>query len=84
MSYRLEILRTAQKQLAQIVQSDQDRIVAAIKDLADVPRPAGCKKLSGRSAWRIRVGRYRVIYEIHDDKLLILVVTIGHRREIYR
>ena len=84
MSYRLEILRTAQKQLAQIVQSDQDRIVAAIKDLADVPRPAGCKKLSGRPAWRIRVGRYRVIYEIHDGKLLILVVTIGHRKDVYR
>jgi len=84
MSYGLEILRAAQKQLAQITPVDRDRIVAAIKDLADAPRPAGCKKLSGRPGWRIRIGSYRVIYEVHDDKLLILVVTIGHRREIYR
>lgn len=84
MSHGLEILRTAQKQLAQIDSVDRDRIVAAIKDLADAPRPAGCKKLSGRPGWRIRVGSYRVIYEIHDDKLLILVVAVGHRREIYR
>jgi mRNA interferase RelE/StbE len=84
MSYGLEILRTAQKQLAQITQVDRDRIVAAIMDLADVPRPVSCKKLSGRPGWRIRVGSYRVIYEIHDDKLLILVVTVGHRREVYR
>jgi len=84
MSYGLEILRTAQKQLAQITQVDQDRIVASIMDLADAPRPVGCKKLSGRPGWRIRVGSFRVIYEIHDDKLLILVVSVGHRREIYR
>jgi len=84
MSYGIEILRTAQKQLAQIAQVDQARIVAAILDLADVPRPVGCKKLSGRSGWRIRIGFYRVIYEIHDDKLLILVVAVGHRRDIYR
>jgi mRNA interferase RelE/StbE len=84
MSYGLEILRTAQKQLAQISPPDQDRIVSAIQDLADTPRPAGCKKLSGRPAWRIRIGSYRVIYEIYDDTLLVLVVTIGHRREVYR
>lgn len=84
MSYGLEILRTAQKQLAQITQADRDRIIAAIMDLADAPRPVGCAKLSGRPGWRIRIGSYRVIYEIHDDKLLILVVTVGHRREIYR
>lgn len=84
MSYGLEILRVAQKQLAQVTPVDRDRIVTAIKDLADDPRPAGCKKLSGRPGWRIRVGNYRIIYEIHDDQLLILVVTVGHRREIYR
>ena len=84
MTYRIEILRSAQRQIAKIDRQDQSRIVMAIRDLASSPRPAGCKKLSSRPAWRIRVGDYRVIYEIHDDQLLILVVTIGHRRDIYR
>ncbi len=48
------------------------------------PRPTGCKKLRGENAWRIRVSNYRVIYEIHDKVLQVMVVTIGHRREVYR
>ncbi|RLE22907.1 MAG: type II toxin-antitoxin system RelE/ParE family toxin [Acidobacteria bacterium] len=52
--------------------------------LTENPRPPGCRKLSGRPAWRIRIGSYRVIYEIHDDRLLVFVVAIGARREIYR
>lgn len=84
MSYTLEILRTAQKQLSRIEQSDRLRIIAAIRQLAGEPRPAGGKKLSGRPAWRIRVGDYRVIYEISDGRLLILVIEIGHRKDVYR
>lgn len=84
MPHRLDILKSAQKQLAKIVQPDQDCIIAAIRALAETPRPTNCKKLSGRPAWRIRVGAYRVIYEIHDDALLILVVTVGHRKDVYR
>ena len=83
-TYRVEILRSAQKQLAKIDRQDQSRIISAIRALANDPRPPGCKKLSGRPAWRIRVGTYRVIYEIHDDRLLVLVVTIGHRKDVYR
>ena len=60
------------------------RLIAAIQTLADDPRPPGCKKLSGRPAWRIHVGVYRVIYEIHDDRMLVLVVAIGHRKDVYR
>jgi len=52
--------------------------------LAVEPRPAGCKKLSGREGWRIRIGDYRVLYEIREEVLVILVVDVGHRREIYR
>jgi mRNA interferase RelE/StbE len=59
------------------------KILAAIDALSDNPRPGGCRKLAGQEAWRIRVGDYRVIYEIHDQVLLILVVDVGHR-EIYR
>ena len=84
MRYTLDILRSAQKRLAQIAHRDQKRIIEAIYSLAENPRPLGCKKLSGRSAWRIRVGTYRVIYEVHDDRLVILVVAIAHRKEVYR
>ncbi|MDZ7724062.1 MAG: type II toxin-antitoxin system RelE/ParE family toxin [candidate division KSB1 bacterium] len=55
-----------------------------IYDLAENPRPPGCQNLSARPAWRIRIGSYRVIYEIHDDQLLVLVITIGHRKDIYK
>lgn len=84
MAYTVRILRSAQKQLAKINHQDQSKIIAAIRDLSNIPRPPGCKKLSGRLAWRIRVGHYRVIYEIHDNELLILVVVIRHRRDVYR
>lgn len=84
MNYAVEILRSAGKQLAAIDRQDQPRIFAAIRALASNPRPPGCKKLTGRPAWRIRVGVYRVIYEIHDNRLLVLVVVVGHRREVYR
>ena len=84
MTYSLEILRSAQKALGKIARQDQDRIISAVEALAADPRPAGCKKLSGRPAWRIRVGSYRVIYEVQDEKLLVLVVQIGHRKDIYR
>ncbi len=82
--YALEILRSAQRQLAKIELRDQDRIISAIRGLAGDPRPPGSKKLSGRPAWRIGVGTYRVVYEIHDDRLLVLVVAVGHRKDIYR
>ena len=84
MTHSIEILRVAQKQLAKIDRARQQRIIDAIRLLADNPRPAGCKKLTGRTAWRIRIGSYRVIYEIHDDRLLVLVVTIGNRKDVYR
>ncbi|MFO7869995.1 MAG: type II toxin-antitoxin system RelE/ParE family toxin [Kiritimatiellia bacterium] len=84
MTYAVDILRRAQRQLAKINRQDHARIIAAIESLAENPRPPGCKKLSGRPAWRIRIGSYRVIYEIHDDRLVVLVVAIGDRKEVYR
>jgi mRNA interferase RelE/StbE len=83
-TYAVDILRSAQRQLARLDRQDHPRIIAAIESLAVDPRPPVCAKLSGRPAWRIRIGPYRVIYEIHDQKLLVLVVAIGHRREVYR
>lgn len=84
MNYAVEILRSAQRGLAKIDQEARLRIVAAIRDLANDPRPPGSKKLAGRPAWRIRVGSYRVIYEIYDERLLVVVVAIGHRKDVYR
>ena len=84
MSYKLFIERSAQKALSKIPSADQDKIINSIEMLSHKPRPDGCKKLSGRDAWRIRVGNYRVIYEIDDKKFDILIVIIGHRRDVYR
>jgi mRNA interferase RelE/StbE len=83
-TYAIHILKSAQKQLAGCAQQDHQRIITAIKSLAVDPRPPGSRKLTGRSAWRIRAGSYRVIYEISDTRLLVLVVAVGHRREVYR
>ena len=60
------------------------RILPRLAELETNPRPTDAKKLKGRKAWRIRVGDYRAIYEIHDQQPQILVITIGHRREVYR
>ena len=83
MRHELLIERRAQKQLARITQPDRDRIVAAVWELAEEPRPVGVRKLAGREAWRIRVGDYRIIYEIHNLALMVLVISIGHRRDVY-
>jgi mRNA interferase RelE/StbE len=81
--YAVQIQRSAQKQLARIDRQDRLRIISAIRGLANDPRPSGCKKLPGRSAWRIRIGSYRVIYEINDGCLLVLVIALGHRKDVY-
>ena len=84
MTYKLLIEKRAQRALGKISQPHRDRIISAIRSLAEYPRPSGVKKLSGRDAWRIRIGSYRVLYEIYDDKLVVLVVDIGDRRDVYR
>ncbi|MDZ8025954.1 MAG: type II toxin-antitoxin system RelE/ParE family toxin [Nostoc sp. DedQUE11] len=85
MSYKVEILRGALKQLKKIPSELQERIQIKIDDLATEPRPNGVKKLKGKeNAYRIRVGDYRVIYDIFDDLLVVNVVEVGHRRNIYK
>jgi len=84
LNYSIEILKSAKKQLGRIQSNDQERIISEIRALALNPRPLGSIKLHGRDAWRIRVGDYRIIYEIKDSMLSVFVVAIGHRREIYR
>ncbi|MFQ4145278.1 type II toxin-antitoxin system RelE/ParE family toxin [Chlorogloeopsis sp. ULAP02] len=85
MSYKVEILKGALKQLKKLSPELQERIQVKIDDLAIEPRPNGVKKLKCQeNAYRIRVGDYRVIYEIFDDVLLVNVVEIGHRSKVYK
>ncbi|MBC8156174.1 MAG: type II toxin-antitoxin system RelE/ParE family toxin [Bacteroidetes bacterium] len=81
--YQIQISNKAAKSLEKLPDGAYVRVKEAIYALADNPRPHGCKKLKGRSGYRIRVGDYRVVYEIEDDKLVVLVLDVGHRREIY-
>lgn len=83
--YAIEIKISARKSLRALDPKSQERIRKAIDRLIDNPRPPGSTKLNGRdNSWRIRVGDYRVLYEIHDGRILVFVFQIGHRREIYR
>ena len=84
MSYIVQLEKAALKQLAQIPQPFLNAIDERILALENDPRPPGCKKLKGKEGWRIRVGDYRVIYKINDGILLVLVVEIGNRKNIYR
>jgi mRNA interferase RelE/StbE len=84
MSYTVSILRRAQRELGELPAEAYRRTREAIRSLAQNPRPRGCLKLAGREGWRIRVGDYRLIYEIDDEQQIVLVLHIGHRRDIYR
>jgi mRNA interferase RelE/StbE len=84
MNYTVQIERSAQKQLAKINSPHFEAISEKILALEKNPRPAGCKKLTGRETWRIRVGDYRVLYTITDHLLLVLVIDIDHRKQVYR
>lgn len=83
--YRIEIRRSAEKEIRAIGRkTDRQRVMARIGALADDPRPPGCSKLSGRDAYRIRQGVYRIVYTVADEVLTVEVVRIGHRRDVYR
>ncbi len=83
MSYSVWVLRRAQKELARLPKDSYERVRDRIRALSDDPRPAGCRKLAGREGWRLRVGAYRVVYEIEDAEERITVLHVGHRRDIY-
>ena len=82
--YKIEIFPSADKSLKRIIARDRSAIAKAIYKLAENPRYHGYKKLKDSDLYRIRVGDYRVVYQIDDNNLLVVVVRIGHRREIYR
>lgn len=86
MKYEVEISESAEKFLEKVPKKDRSRIMEKIDTLADDPMPSGSVKLQGQrpALYRIRSGDYRVVYSIKKDVLIILVVEIGHRREVYR
>ena len=84
-SYKLFIKPSAAKEIeASATKKDRRRVVDKIRSLANEPRPAGCRKLSGAERYRLRVGRYRILYAIEDDRLIVIVVKVGDRKDVYR
>ena len=84
MSYRVILPKSVQKRLDRLPDDIAARILERLRNLQNDPRPADVKKLKGRTAWRVRIGDYRAIYEIHDRGLQVIVIAVGHRREVYR
>ena len=82
--YRVIIKKPVAKDLKGIPKKDVRRILSSINALADDPRPAATKKLSGQERYRLRQGNYRILYEIEDDRLIVCVVRVGDRRDVYR
>ncbi len=82
--FKLVFKKSVAKDLREFPKKDLARILKCFDALADDPRPAGCEKLSGQDRYRIRQGSYRIIYEIQDDVLIVVVVKVGHRRDVYR
>ena len=84
-SYEIEISRTAERQLKKLAEEDQLRVARAMLALTDQPRPRGSRKLTGYDdVFRIRVGRFRVLYSVSDTRLVIFILKIGHRKDNYR
>ncbi len=83
-SYSVLIKRSAAKELEEVPRKDREKLVTKIRGLAVDPRPQGSEKLTGDDRYRIRHGDYRVVYEVDDTSVIVLVVRVAHRREIYR
>jgi len=83
--YEVFLERGAEEELKRLPARHFQRIISRVRALADNPRPAGCRKISGSlNDWRIRIGDYRVIYEVQDKEKAVRVMRVGHRRDIYR
>jgi mRNA interferase RelE/StbE len=82
--YKLIIKKSAAKELADIPKKDLQKIVKRIKSFSENPRPVGSQKLSAREQYRVRQGDYRIVYSINDKDLVVDIVKIVHRREVYR
>jgi mRNA interferase RelE/StbE len=84
MKYRVVFSSRAFKEIKRFTLPVRERISDAAGALADNPRPRGCLKMQGADSYRIRIGDYRIVYEIHDRIVTVLVLEVGHRKDIYR
>ena len=82
--YKVEIRRSALKEIKKLPQKELKKILKTIQTLSNNPRPKGCQKLSDKERYRIRVGSYRILYSIEDDILVVYVVKVAHRKDVYR
>ena len=82
--FDLEFARSVRRDLRKIDRSEVPRILEEIQKLAEDPRPSDCKKLNNEELYRIRIGNYRVIYEVHETRLVVHIVKVGHRKDVYR
>jgi len=83
-AYKIFFKKSVEKDFNVIPKKDLKKILGSIEALAEDPRPPGCEKLTGQQRYRLRQGRYRILYSIQDDELTIWVVKVGHRKDIYR
>ena len=83
-AYKIYVKKSVEKDFKVIPKKDLKKILERIEALAEDPRPPGCEKLSGQQRYRLRQGRYRILYSMQDDELTVWVVKVGHRRNIYR
>ncbi|MDH3720600.1 MAG: type II toxin-antitoxin system mRNA interferase toxin, RelE/StbE family [Desulfobacteraceae bacterium] len=83
-AYKLFFKKSVQKDFDSIPKKDLKRILSRIESLSEDPRPKGCEKLTGQERYRLRQGRYRIVYSIQDDELTVWVVKVAHRKDIYR
>jgi mRNA interferase RelE/StbE len=82
--YNILFKKSVWKDFESIPKNDLKKILKAIKSLSKDPRPLGCRKLSSQERYRLRQGRYRIIYSIQDDELTVWVIKVGHRKDVYR
>jgi mRNA interferase RelE/StbE len=84
MKYTVIVPKPVQKQLENLIQTERTKIILVLKQIAEDPRPSGIKKLKGyEKTYRVRVGDYRIIYEIKDRELIVLVLSVSHRKDAY-
>jgi len=83
-AYSLVFKASVQKDFEGIPKKDLRKILSRIKSLAGEPRPHGCEKLTGQNRYRLRQGRYRIVYAVQDEARIVIVVKVGHRKNIYR
>jgi len=83
-SYKIFFKESVEKDFHEIPRKDLKKILARIKLLSENPRPPGCEKLTGQEKYRVRQGRYRIVYSIQDEELMVWVVKVGHRKDVYK